>query len=150
MMSLRPACPEEASLLTELCLRSKAVWGYTDEFMFACRSEMTLTAESITSSHVKVAEINERLVGMAQLEIRERVAELAKLFVEPDVLRSGVGRALFTWAKTAARQFDATVLIVDADPNAAGFYRRLGATDDCFVPSGSIPGRVIPRLRVPL
>jgi N-acetylglutamate synthase-like GNAT family acetyltransferase len=118
--------------------------------MRACRSELTLTPESITSSNVKVAEINERLVGMAQLEVHERVAELAKLFVEPDVLRSGAGRALFMWAKTAARQFGAAVLIIDADPDAADFYRRLGATGDSLVPSGSLPGRVIPRLRVTL
>jgi hypothetical protein len=42
MISLRPARPEEATLLTGLCLRSKAVWGYSDEFMRACRSKLTL------------------------------------------------------------------------------------------------------------
>jgi GNAT superfamily N-acetyltransferase len=150
MISLRPARPEEATLLTGLCLRSKAVWGYSDEFMRACRSELTLTAESIVSSHVKVAEIDDRLIGVAQIEVRERVAELAKLFVEPNMLRSGAGQALFTWAKKAAGQLGAAVLTIDADPSAADFYRRLGATDDGLIRSGSIPGRIIPRLRVTL
>ena len=37
MLGLRPARPEEGAELIELCLRSKAVWGYDDAFMAACR-----------------------------------------------------------------------------------------------------------------
>jgi hypothetical protein len=37
--------------------------------------------------------------------------------------------------------------MVDADPYAAAFYRRCGAIDVGLVPSGSIPGRFLPRLR---
>jgi N-acetylglutamate synthase-like GNAT family acetyltransferase len=150
MISLRPARPDEAVSLTALCLRSKAVWGYTDEFMNACRPELTLTKESIASSRIEVAEIDGRLVGMAQLIIRESAAELDKLFVEPDYLRSGAGRALLTWAKAEASQLGAEVLLIDADPHAANFYRRLGASDDGFVRSASIPDRLIPRLKVEL
>ena len=43
MLALRPARPEEAPALTELCLRSKAVWGYDAAFMQACRRELTMT-----------------------------------------------------------------------------------------------------------
>jgi GNAT superfamily N-acetyltransferase len=87
---------------------------------------------------------------MAQLTIRENVAELEKMFVEPDYLRSGAGRALFTWAKAEASWLGAAVLLIDADPHAANFYRRLGASDDGSVQSTSIPGRLIPRLKVEL
>src|SRR4051812_31739368 len=124
--------------------------GYTSEFMNACRPELTLTEESIASSRVEVAEINGRLVGMAQLTVRENVAELDKLFVEPNYLRSGAGRALFTWAKAEASRLGAAVLLIDADPHAANFYRCLGASDDGFVQSISIPDRLIPRLKVEL
>jgi len=37
--------------------------------------------------------------------------------------------------------------MVDSDPYAAPFYRRCGAIDVGLVPSDSIPGRLIPRLR---
>lgn len=37
-------------------------------------------------------------------------------------------------------------LTVDADPDAAPFYRRMGARDDGQAASGSIPGRLLPRL----
>jgi GNAT superfamily N-acetyltransferase len=136
--------------LTELCLRSKAVWGYDDEFMLACRKELTLTPSNMQSSQLKVAEIDGNLVGMVQVTVKGEMARLDKIFVEPDCLRSGSGRALFDWAKNAAREAGATTLMIDADPYASGFYRRMGALDDGIAPSGSIPGRYLPRLKLAL
>ena len=37
-----------------------------------------------------------------------------------------------------------------ADPFAAPFYRRMGMADVGMAPSGSIPGRMLPRLAMPL
>jgi hypothetical protein len=41
-------------------------------------------------------------------------------------------------------------MVIEADPDAVGFYRRLGAVDYGTAPSGSIPGRLIPRLKLRL
>jgi hypothetical protein len=35
--SIRSANPDEADFLTELALRSKAVWGYSQDFLDSCR-----------------------------------------------------------------------------------------------------------------
>ena len=150
MLALRPARPEEGAALTELCLRSKAVWGYDDVFMAACRQELTLTQASIRASWVQVAELDGRLAGVAEVKSAGRTAQLEKLFVEPAMLRSGTGRKLLDWAMATARAAGATALVIEADPDAAEFYRRMGAVDDGLVPSGSIPGRLIPRLNLPL
>ena len=148
MFRLRSPRRDEAATLIDLCLRSKAVWGYDEEFMQACRGDLTLTASLIRSSYVRVAEIRERLVGVAQVNIKEELAELDKLFIEPTRLRSGAGKALFEWAVTVARDAGAVTMVIDADPNAAGFYRRMGAVDDGMAPSGTIPGRFVPRLKL--
>jgi hypothetical protein len=37
-------------------------------------------------------------------------------------------------------------MAIEADPDAAPFYRRMGAKDSGFAPSGSIPGRMLPKL----
>jgi GNAT superfamily N-acetyltransferase len=150
MFRLRTPRCEEAAALTELCLRSKAVWGYDEDFMQACRRELTLTASIMRSSYLKVAEIEGHLVGVAQVIVKGELAELGKLFVEPSRLRSGVGKALFEWAATVARDSRAVIMVVEADPDAAGFYRRMGAADDGTAPSGSIPGRLLPRLKLQL
>ena len=150
MLALRPARPEEGAELTELCLRSKAVWGYDDAFMAACRKELTLTPASIRASQVQVAELDGRLAGVAEVKSAGRTAQLEKLFVEPAMLRTGTGRKLLDWAIATTRAAGATALVIEADPDAAEFYRRMGAVDDGLVPSGSIPGRLIPRLNLPL
>jgi GNAT superfamily N-acetyltransferase len=150
MFLLRTPRHDEAALLTDLCLRSKAVWGYDEAFMQACRSELTLTASNLQSSYLKVAEMGGRLVGVAQVTVKGEHAELDKLFVEPTCLRSGAGKALLEWATTTASDSGAATMVIEADPGAAGFYRRMGAVDDGTAPSRSILGRLLPRLKLRL
>jgi N-acetylglutamate synthase-like GNAT family acetyltransferase len=139
-------------MLTELCLRSKALWGYDNEFMQACRGELTLTASTMrsSSSWFQVAEIDGHVIGVAQVTVKGELAKLDKVFVEPTRLRSGAGKALFEWAANVARRAGTLTMVVEADPNAAGFYRRMGAIDDGTEPSGSIGGRLLPKLQLRL
>jgi GNAT superfamily N-acetyltransferase len=150
MITLRPADPSEADVLTDLCLRSKAVWGYDATFMAKCRAELTLTAADIAAHAIMVAERDGTVVGMAQVALHGASAEIDKLFVDPTVLRSGAGRALYDWCIETARKAGAKLITMDADPDAAPFYRRMGALDDGVTPSGSIAGRFLPRLKVVL
>jgi GNAT superfamily N-acetyltransferase len=150
MLRLRRARTDEADVLTGLCLRSKAVWGYDDSFMEACRAELTMTPRKIETSHVQVAELGGKLAGVARLCLLDKEAELAALFVEPAIQGLGVGRALFDWAAAECRAQMIDTMVIDADPGAASFYHRMGATEVGLVPSGSIPGRFIPRLKLSL
>jgi GNAT superfamily N-acetyltransferase len=150
MLTLRAPEPEEAAALTDLCLRSKAVWGYDHTFMQACRIELTLTPGILTTSCAQVAERHGYTVGFAQITWTGEVANLAKLFVEPTDLRSEVGRTLLQWAIAAARATGAKTMMIEADPCAAGFYRRMEATEVGVVASGSIGGRLLPMLSLKL
>lgn len=136
--------------MTGLVLRSKAAWGYDDAFMRACQDELTITATMIASQQMMVAAIAAEVIGLAQLSLDGETAELAKLFVDPRHMRAGAGRRLFGWSVDAARLAGARNLVVESDPYAAEFYRRMGMVDDGEVPSGSIKGRMLPRLRLAL
>jgi GNAT superfamily N-acetyltransferase len=149
-LHLRAARSNELGALSALCLRSKAVWGYDEAFMNACRTELTLTAADLAESRVHVAERRGKLAGVAQVRAADGLAHLEKLFVEPELLRAGVGGRLFAWAVEAARDFGARTLVIESDPGAAEFYRRMGARDDGVAPSGSIAGRFLRRLRFDL
>lgn len=141
----------ELPALSELCLRSKAVWGYDAAFMAACRAELTLHPDDLLSSRIVVAEQGGAIVGVVQVrQVGHREADLAKLFVEPSALRGGIGKVLFAWAADAAKGMGAMRLVIEADPDAAPFYRRLGARDAGLAPSGSIAGRMLPRLMLDL
>jgi len=150
MLRLRAPKLEEAAALTDLCLRSKAVWGYDHAFINACRIELTLTPEMLSSSCAQVAERSGFIIGFAQIVSTGEVADLTKLFVEPTDLRSGVGSTLFQWAISAAREAGARTMTIEADPCAAAFYRRMGATEVGRVASGSIAGRFLPMLSLNL
>jgi GNAT superfamily N-acetyltransferase len=150
MINLRAPRIDELDSLTALCMRSKAVWGYDQAFMDRCRAELTLTPDDLRETEMQVAENDGVVVAIAQVSIDGANADLEKLFVEPNLLRSGAGRALFEWAAAVARTRGATRLTIEADPDAAAFYRRMGARDDGVAPSGSIPGRMLPRLKLDL
>lgn len=122
------------------------MWGYDNDFMEACRKELTIELSDLRSTSIAVAEENGKVVGVAQIKIVGSEADLLKLFVEPTILRGGVGRTLFVWATEMATSRGADRLMIEADPDAAAFYRRMGAEDYGFAPSGSIAGRMLPKL----
>ena len=146
MVDLRPAVLADLDRLSDLCLRSKAVWGYDAAFMAACRAELTLQPIDLERTELQIAELGAMLLGVAQIGVCAQEGHLQKLFVEPGHLRSGVGRRLLVWAMTRARELGARRLVVEADPGAETFYRRYGAQVAGQAPSGSIPGRFLPRL----
>jgi GNAT superfamily N-acetyltransferase len=74
------------------------------------------------------------------------VFDLVHLFVTPNAMTMGLGRALFAAAATRAREQGGIRLTILSDPNAAAFYRHIGAYDLGNAPSDSIPGRVLPLL----
>ena len=136
--------------MTDLCHRSKAVWGYDAAFMAACRDELTFTHRDLIETCVQVAEDDGGIIGVVQVDIDGDDAKLEKLFIEPNRMHSGAGRELMNWAIATARAGGADRLTIDADPDAAGFYRRMGAQDIGTTPSVSIPNRRLPRLRIDL
>jgi len=150
MSRLRPARTAELPHLSGLCFRSKAVWGYDAAFMEACRAELTLTGQDLDQTCVQVAEDEDGVIGVVQVVIDDDIAELEKLFIEPNRIRTGAGRRLFDWAIEAARAGGAKQLMIDADPDAADFYRRVGAHNAGTSASVSIPDRHLPRLKLDL
>jgi len=145
--TLRPARETEADALSALAMRSKAHWGYDAAFMEACRAELTVTPDRIRANTFVVAERGGRLAGFYALgPIGPREADALKFFVDPPFIGSGVGRALFEHMASTARAQGYDTLVIEADPDAAPFYARMGAVPAGSAPSGSIPGRVLPRL----
>lgn len=145
-ITIRPARPGELAELSILCLRSKAVWGYSAGFLAACRPKLMLRPEDLAASRVSVASRRGHAVGVLQLTVRGDRATLDKLFVEPQALRTGIGRALFAEAVREARDGGAASLVIDSDPAAADFFRRMGATGAGEVACDCVPDHTLPRL----
>ena len=70
--------------------------------------------------------------------------ELEHFWVMPTHMGAGVGRALFEHAVERCRAIGSRRLWINADPNATGFYERMGARRVGEVPS-TPAGRMLPR-----
>ncbi|WP_433421226.1 GNAT family N-acetyltransferase [Microtetraspora malaysiensis] len=149
-MRIRAARADEAEILSELAIRSKAYWGYDEAFMAACADELTLAPSRVETVRATVAERDGRVLGFGTLEGEPPEGALGMLFVAPDAIGGGVGRSLYEHIVSRARELGFTRLTIDADPNAEPFYLAMGAVRIGATPSGSIPGRVLPLLEVAL
>ncbi len=145
---LRPARPDEADALTELAERSKGHWGYDAAFLAACRTELTVHPDSCDGMHTVVADRDGVLVGYYQLAGSAPAGELTDLFVAPAAIGHGIGRRLLEHALERAGALGFQVLTIDADPNAEPFYLHAGAIRTGTTASGSIAGRLLPRLEL--
>ena len=127
---IRPARVEEAAALSDLCFRSKAMWGYDPGFMALMPAALAVAPEDIAAGDVWVATgADGQIAGVVALAPGDTpgTLELNKLFIEPRHIRGGVGHALLAHAVAEAQQRGAKRLTILADPNAAGFYERTGA-----------------------
>jgi len=149
-LTIRAPRAGEAEALTELALTAKASWGYDAAFMAACRDELTVTAERLADWDYWVADLDGRLAGLIALSHADGVAELEDFFVDPQAQGRGVGKALMAAFLDACRAKGLSLVRVAADPNAEPIYARLGYRTVGQIPSGSIPGRMLPRMELRL
>jgi len=127
-VKIRPAATDEAATLTRIAHEAKSYWGYPDHWIAHWKDDLTITPEFIHDNYVFVAEENSELRGFYALCVAGEKAELEHLWVVPASIGSGIGKALFLDAMERAASFGVGSVELSADPNAAGFYRRMGAT----------------------
>jgi len=149
-LCIRPARADEAEALTDLSLRSKAFWDYDAGFLARCRAVMTVKARNIQSHPHYVAELDGRIAGFYGFEPEGAGVGLDYLFVETDLVGRGIGRALWRHAVDTARRLGHPALIVVSDPNAEGFYLKMGCRRIGTRPSELETGRRLPLLRFAL
>jgi GNAT superfamily N-acetyltransferase len=147
---VRPAGPDDASALSELALRSKAHWGYDAAFLERCRRELQVHPEQLARLRAHVLESEGALLGFFTVGGEPPEGELVHLYVDPPAIGAGVGAMLLRAARELARREGFRRLLIHSDPNAVPFYSRHGARQIGEVPSGSIPGRLLPLLALDL
>ena len=148
---IRRAAVDEASVLTTIALEAKRYWGYPEHWIKHWESDLTVSPEFIRDHHVYVAEADGEVRGFYALCVspEKAVAELEHMWVAPDYIGTGIGKELFLDAMERAAALDVRDVEISADPNAAGFYTRMGATQIGEVDS-PIDGeeRKLPRLKI--
>jgi GNAT superfamily N-acetyltransferase len=148
-LGIRRAQPGEAGVLTDLARRSKAHWGYPPELLARFVDDLVVSEEAIAHDEVWVLDDDGGPVGFHRIVVGE-IAVLEDLWLDPAIIGAGHGRRLWLHAVEIAGAAGAEAIELDADPNAVGFYGRMGARHIGDTPSAVVPGRTLPRMRADL
>jgi GNAT superfamily N-acetyltransferase len=124
---IRPARPDEGEQLREIAVAAKSHWGYDRDQVERWAAQGDFSARALAEKQVLVAESNGRAVAFAALAASGEVCVLDDLWVEPTSIGRGIGTALFEVCVVRARDLGAKRLEWEAEPNAIGFYDKLGA-----------------------
>jgi N-acetylglutamate synthase-like GNAT family acetyltransferase len=125
---IRRAHEGEDVALTALVLRSvQQTWGYSDEFMAWEPDDIVITPAHLRDMITYVLEVDGQLAGVYVLRGEAPTMELSRMMIEPEMTRQGLGRIFWDHAVETARRLGVRELTIDSDPNAEGFYQRMGA-----------------------
>jgi GNAT superfamily N-acetyltransferase len=123
---IRYARPYEGERLREIAFTAKAHWGYDPEWVRRWVANGDFSTEALRSNETFVADDGSDVVAWAMLVPRGDIAWLEDMWVVPSWMRKGVGARLFERVAARARELGARRLEWEAEPNAVGFYEKVG------------------------
>lgn len=128
-MEIVRAAPELAESLTRIALAAKRYWRYPERWIEIWTPILTLTPEYVAGNPTFVAVEDGSPVGFYALVLSQdgSRAQLDHLWILPEWIGRGLGRALFQHAATTARTLGVSVVDIEAEPYAEPFYRHMGA-----------------------
>jgi GNAT superfamily N-acetyltransferase len=138
----------DAERIRELAEASKAHWGYDPELVREWADALDFTPGSPRWAELYVAESDGKIVGWVGLLRGGASCVLDDLWIDPAWIRRGIGARLFRFAARRARELGAERMEWGADPNAVGFYERMGGHELGEQTGGW--GRPIPHMAIEL
>jgi ribosomal protein S18 acetylase RimI-like enzyme len=119
--------PQDADALTEVAHAAKRHWGYPERWIQHWRDILTMRPEFIAANVAYCAIEKSRAVGFYLLTTETDGIHLDHLWILPAAMHRAIGRSLFEHAVAQTRNLGFRAIKIEADPNAEGFYRRMGA-----------------------
>lgn len=127
------ASTDDAEMLTDFALKSNAIYKYRTVSDKEARKVFQVTDAHFKNGVIRLLKDSSGVIGFYGLtRWKEKNGNerniLSHLFVKPDFITKGYGTILFQEAMRVAKEelrWDA--LEWESDPNAAGFYDKMGA-----------------------
>ncbi len=153
---IRAAKLNEATALTRISFASKGYWNYPQEYFEIWKNELTITPSYIENNDVYIYESGNAIMGYysvvnlhEDIDISGITIEkgfwLEHMFIEPSHIGKGLGSRLFHHLRKRCIDEGISELGILADPNARGFYEKMGCQYVGEYPS-TIQNRTTPYL----
>lgn len=146
MIYLREALVGEARELSNIAIRSKAYWDYSEAFIQACKQDLTIDETYIHENYVYVLKNEEKIAGFFTFE-RGSNDCLDFFYINPKFIGKGFGKVLWKYVIEKARELGIKSFTIDSDPYAKGFYEKMGAKQIGEAPSTVINDRMLPLMK---
>jgi GNAT superfamily N-acetyltransferase len=143
--TIERARPADAAALTQVAHAAKRHWGYAESDIVRWRDGLTITPEFIARHAVYRATLAGEAVGFYALTGEGATRVLEHFWIAPAHIGTGIGRMLFAHATERLRAEGVHTVRIESDPNAEGFYVKMGARRVGEVPS-TPAGRRLPLL----
>ncbi len=150
-LSIRKANDPDISAINQVLRLSKGYWGYDEIFMDAFMEQFALNEKYLQDNTVYVMQKNEDIVGFFSFVFHEDDSlELDLFFISPEYIGKGYGRQLWKSCCSIACELGVEAFILWADPNAEGFYTKMGCKKIGVKKSSFLPNRYPPIMQFTL
>jgi N-acetylglutamate synthase-like GNAT family acetyltransferase len=124
---IRRATVDDTATLTNIAHDAKRYWGYPEHWIKHWQDELTISNDFVSENEVYLLACEDEVRGFYALVVRNDKAELEHLWVARQHIGTGVGKELFIHAMQRAAGRNVSEVQISADPNAEGFYKKMGA-----------------------
>ena len=148
IMKIEKAQIADSAILTDITYKGKAFWGYSPEQLEKWKNELTISPEYIEKHEAYKLLIGEEIVGYYSfLKMDDGTIKLDDIFLLPEYIGKGYGKILMLDCIEKSKLLFAKRIILDAEPNAEGFYQHFGFETYNRLES-SIKGRLLPQMEL--
>ena len=148
IVDMRDAQSSDLHHINELVCQSKSHWAYPQDFVKKFMDFFKMTEEYLQQYPVKLMVVDDRIVGVYSFKFMpDNKLELDFLFLHPDFIGQGYGRLLWQHLSNMAQALKYNEFTIWSDPEAEGFYLKMGCERIGARPSPLMPNRNPPMMK---
>lgn len=140
------AVQEDIPTLNRISLASKQHWGYPQEWIDHWREDLKVTPTHFQENTVIKAMLDTTIIGFCIMDETEKKYEVLHLWIDPPYIGKGYGKILLNQSMDMVITQPKDIL-VEADPYAESFYKKMGFDTIGEVKSVYPEGRFLPLMR---
>ena len=127
-IDFRDAKLSDFDLLKSICIRSKGYWGHSKEWLDELSAFFEVNEDYVVKGWIRLVLLDGEVIGFYGFELEELgKLKLDHLWLLPDFIGGGIGRTVWLEVLAHAKREGFESFVLDSDPDAAGFYERMGA-----------------------